>query len=86
MNPCWIITEDGAFICGDFDSRVTSYSYPTSPNAEKAKRLAQRGIPAIMKFACRVLRVAQASHRGTPEITAPHDARNWRRINAGDDE
>jgi len=33
MNPCWIITEDGAFICGDFDSCVTSYSYPTPERA-----------------------------------------------------
>ena len=55
MNPCWIIAEDGAFICGDLDSRVTAYSYPSSPNAEKAKRLARHGIPAIMRFAVRVV-------------------------------
>ena len=82
MNPCWTITADGAFICGDLDSQVTSYSYPTSPNATKAKRIARRGVPAMMRFACRILRVEQANHRGPTEIAAQHDARNWRRINA----
>ncbi|MBB4200600.1 hypothetical protein CCR94_18260 [Rhodoblastus sphagnicola] len=82
MNLCWTITDDGAFICGDFDSRVTSYSYPTSPNAEKAKRLARRGIPAVKKFAVRVIDTATRSRVGC-EREAEYDARNWRRINAG---
>jgi hypothetical protein len=85
MNPCWTITEDGAFICGDLDSRVTAYSYPSSPNAEKAKRLARHGIPAIMRFAVRVV-TKTAKLRVGAEHEAEYDARNWRKINVGQDD
>ena len=88
MNPCWIIAEDGAFICGDLDSRVTNYRYPPRPNAEKAKRLARRGIPAIKSFAVRVIATASALRVGPEpsEREAEYDARNWRTINFGADE
>jgi hypothetical protein len=85
MNPCWTITDDGAFICGDLDSRVTAYSYPSSPNAEKARRLARQGIPTIKRFVVRIV-AKTAKLRVGSEREAEYDARNWRRINTGQDD
>ena len=84
MNPCWKLTDDGALVCGDLDSRVTSYAYPTSPNAETAKRLARRGIPAMQRFVVQILAKAAKLRVGS-ESEAEYDARNWRKINFGND-
>lgn len=63
---------DGAFICGDKVTGATSYSYPTSTNAVKARR--------------NPLKVAKAAlvrdYRGAADIVAMYDKRNWALLNA----
>jgi hypothetical protein len=38
VNPVWKLLDDGGFVAGDKDSRMTSYAYPSSPHANVAKR------------------------------------------------
>lgn len=74
-NLVWLFGDDGSFTCGDAMSRVTSYSYPTSPNASAARKgdahdLAQ----SILKH--------EAEMRCGMAHEAEYDARNWARIDA----
>lgn len=64
---------DGAFICGDTVTRMTSYAYPTSANAQQARKAPQ----AIAEDMLR----GQTRHAGWTH-EADYDARNWRRLEA----
>jgi len=34
----YMITADGGFLCGDTETGLAAFAYPTSPHAEQAKR------------------------------------------------
>ena len=65
----FLLTKDGAFICGDTQTGVTVYSYPTSIHANAAKRNAETAARSILR--------EQGSYRGDPAPCAEYDARNW---------
>jgi hypothetical protein len=61
---------EGAFVCGDTETRLTSYAYPTSSYAQQARKA-----PAA---------TAQEMLRGQRLYGFKHEyeygARNWRRL------
>jgi hypothetical protein len=81
MSLVWNLADDGAFICGDLDSRVTSYSYPTSQNASDAARAARKSGGSVQIIAFRILNAEKRVRYGA-EHEAEYDARNWRRLNS----
>ena len=72
MAIVYKLDSDGGFTCGDTESRVTVYAYPTSPMASSAKR------DPLATATVRLERENRASFRGSPLIVADYDARNWR--------
>lgn len=62
--------KEGAFICGDTATGITCYSYPSSANAQQARKVPDK----IAKLAL----ANQTRHGFTSEID--YDARNWRRL------
>lgn len=75
------IEADGAFVCGDESNGMTSYSYPTSPNARTAARLADHP-DKLLRFAAKRLREEHGGlPRGNP-WTVEYDARNWVKLRA----
>jgi transposase-like protein len=71
--------QDGAFICGDHDTRATSYSYPTSHNAKVAARAKSA---EVIELLARSILMAEMNQRIGAEHEAEYDARNWRRLNS----
>lgn len=67
--------EDGGFIVGDYSTNATDYAYPTSPNAQRARRDA-------VATAVAMLDAENAVYRGYPPIVREYDARNWRKLDA----
>ena len=69
------LLPDGGFVCGDTETRATSYAYPSSDHADKAKKS-----PA--KVAIEM--VAQANEwLATHDIcstTASYNLRNWKEL------
>jgi hypothetical protein len=63
----YLLDKDGGFTCGDTKTRLTSYAYPTSANAQQARK-----VPA--KVAALMLQ-DQTRHGFTHEID--YDHRNW---------
>jgi len=70
MAQVFKLLLDGGFVCGDTESRVTSYAYPTSEHAVLAKRDAAK-VAATMLGAER--------RYGMPH-EADYDARMWRKL------
>ncbi len=66
------IDADGGFTCGDRATKLTSYAYPTSANAQQARR-------APMAVAREML-AGQTRHGFTHE--ADYDRRNWLTLSA----
>ena len=66
------LLPDGAFVCGDTESRLTSYAYPTSQHANAAKRKGE-------SVACEMMRMERAFFRQTASVRQ-YDARNWNRM------
>lgn len=66
------LLADGAFVCGDTESRATCYAYPTSPFAEQAKKTPET-------VAADMMRDEPLWPRSSPEIRN-HDNRNWARL------
>lgn len=64
--------EDGGFVAGDSETRITCYAYPTSDHAEAAKRE-----PRII--AAEMIESENAGHRAWMP-REDYDARNWERI------
>jgi len=60
--------KNGAFICGDTTSRMTSYAYPTSANAQQARK-------APMAIAADML--AGQTRQAGRMWEADYDYRNW---------
>jgi hypothetical protein len=79
MTLSWKTTDDGAFICGDLDTRTTSYSYPTSHNAKVAARAKSA---EVFELLARSILMAEMSQRSGAEHEAEYDARNWRLLNS----
>jgi hypothetical protein len=69
MHPVFKTLEDGGFVAGDKDSRITSYAYPTSPHALLARRYPKY-------VAAEMLKNERMSYRSVPAVQE-HDARNW---------
>ena len=65
-------TSSGAFVCGDTETRRTSFAYPTSEHATKAAR-------SPGKVAAEMIAAANSD---TAHATDPYgyDARNWRTL------
>jgi hypothetical protein len=79
MEIVWKILEDGSFVIGDRASGITSYAYPTSPSAERAKRLAKQGKASlIVSLSEQELEEDLAAFRGAS--CGDYDARNWERL------
>ncbi len=68
------LDKDGGFTCGDTQTGVTVYSYPTSIHANAAKRNPETAARSILG--------EQGSYRGDPAIVWEYDMRNWARLNA----
>ncbi len=66
------IMEDGGFVCGDTDSTLTSYAYPTSTHATRAKKNAAHVAQVMLDRELKCLRV-DAGVRA-------YDARNWEKL------
>ena len=79
MHIRFAILPDGAFVCGDESNGITSYSYPTSPNARTAARLA--GHPGkLLRFAAKRLRDESG---GLPRAwIVAYDKANWAKLRA----
>lgn len=64
--------EDGAFVCGDSSTRLTSYAYPASEYACKAvkspERVARQMLDGELYYSRKVQGVKD------------YDARNWMRL------
>jgi hypothetical protein len=73
MAITYKLLEDGAFVAGDTDSRLTSYAYPTSIHATKAKRR-----PG--KVAAAMIAGEEAAITATRNIRSDYDERNWQRL------
>ncbi|PPQ35582.1 hypothetical protein SAMN06265338_12614 [Rhodoblastus acidophilus] len=80
MIPAWILAEDGAFICGDRASGVTSYCEPTSIFAEAAARATLAGVPSVARLALDILK-GERDRRVGSGLEAKFDAGNWAKIN-----
>lgn len=68
----WHMDDHGGFTAGDTETGLTSYAYPSSPNAGEARRN-----PASV--ARRMLAVEPGLWRTTTSA-AEYDCRNWARL------
>jgi len=65
------LLDCGAFVAGDTDTGETSYAYPTSDHARRAKRY-----PDLV--AREMIKRANASASFMPsDISGPYNARQW---------
>ena len=65
------LLPDGGFVAGDTDTGETSYAYPTSESATRAKRHAEL-------IAAEMVKRANAAASWIPlHIAQPYNARNW---------
>lgn len=85
MSLIYRIDDDGAFVCGDSDSRITAYAYPTSEHARvagrgpvKAREVANAMIIHETDYR-RSLVVARISLEQAAAI-GTQDERNWLRL------
>jgi hypothetical protein len=69
------ILKGGAFVCGDTESGITSYAYPTSPSADLARKLP-------VAVATDMMRREHETLKFTLGTRADYDARNWDQLNA----
>lgn len=83
MSLIYRLDDDGAFVCGDSDSRITAYAYPTSKHA----RVAGRG-PVMAGEVARIMlgqetqwrqTIARRPVQGMPDVSTQDD-RNWLRL------
>jgi hypothetical protein len=61
------LLDDGGFVCGDTETRLTSYAYPTSTYAGTAKRN-----PLVVAE-----KMVQRERRYGGKFEAFYDAQNW---------
>ena len=69
MKAVFKMLDDGGFVAGDADSRMTAYAYPTSPHAIVAKRY-----PKLV--AEEMLESERVCFRKVPAVKE-YDAKNW---------
>ncbi len=73
------LMPDGAFVCGDTKTGATVYAYPTSQNAENAKK-----DPEGVAFAMLAIENAYATRpaigRGSPRLVAEYDRLQWEKL------
>jgi hypothetical protein len=64
------LTDDGAFVAGDYSTGLTCYAYPTSANATRARRNPKGAAEDMLRhqFAC------------TLHDRGPYDKANWKRL------
>jgi len=78
------VDHEGGFVCGDPESRVTAYAYPTSEHA----RQAARGMAYATKVAMEMLGnetawreiLAQRPSTGALAGVKAQDDRNWAKL------
>jgi hypothetical protein len=76
------VDAEGGFVCGESDSRITAYAYPTSEHA----RQAGRGMAYASKVATEMLeretafREILALRPDTSAYVKAQDDRNWVRL------
>ena len=63
------LLPDGGFICGDTESRITSYAYPTSDYADDARKYPNSVASVMLDNEKTGLRILGA--------VAGYDKRNW---------
>jgi hypothetical protein len=73
MSIVFYLDPQGGFTAGDTVTRVTSYAYPTSTHATKA-----RSKPTLV--AAEMVKQQNTQWRGEPKTVAEYDARNWARL------
>jgi hypothetical protein len=64
------LLPDGGFVCGDTETKRTSYAYCSSPHADAAKRN-----PA--KVALEMMAKENACTCASSPLTASYNLRNW---------
>ena len=79
MLPAWIVTHDGAFICGDRSSGVTCHCDPTSIFAESRRARGHQRTSAVTRLALNILK-GERDRRLGRDAEAELDALNWRKI------
>lgn len=62
------LEEDGGFRCGDTESNLTSYAYPSSLDAKQAKK-------NPVKVSARMI-----ANEGVMRGDGSYDKRNWERL------
>jgi hypothetical protein len=67
------LLPDGGFVCGDTETRRTSYAYPSSPHADAAKRK-----PA--KVALEMMARENACTFAASPLCASYNVRNWNEL------
>jgi hypothetical protein len=72
MTIIFKLLSDGAFVAGDTESGMTTYAYPTSTNAEAAKKHPER-----QSIYAQSMIDSQRRNNG---IGADYDDANWQRL------
>ena len=66
----YLLDAQGGFTCGDTETGLTSYAYPTSTHATLARRVPERIAAEMVKAAKRFAHLSRADY----------DTRNWQKI------
>ena len=69
MKAVFKMLDDGGFVAGDSDSRMTSYAYPGSPHALVAKQHPKAVAEDMLESERQSFRKVPAIHQ--------YDAKNW---------
>lgn len=72
MAVVYKLDAAGGFTCGDTETRVTLYAYPSSETATKARK--QPLVVATASLA------GEAKYRTGNKIEADYDARHWAKL------
>lgn len=78
MTIRYHLDERGGFVCGDTESGVTSYAYPSSTNAMQARKFP--GVVAAQMVAGQAWRLG----RDPLPYEREYDARNWVKLGGRD--
>lgn len=62
--------KSGAFVAGDTETRLTAYAFPSSPNADRAKRCPKATASEMMAHE----NTLAFAHKTSPD----YDASNWK--------
>lgn len=75
------VDDEGGFVCGDPESRVTAYAYPTSEHARQAARgMAHASKVAKVMLTHETYWRQSGVTRPTAEEVSAQDDRNWAKL------